>query len=180
MQAFGLHFLLEAQVHAEKEQLLLLQLPKKSNPLLNQLFMKVSNDKTSLLASSEYADILQVNEEPILIVQAKTPFIPLSEFKNLFEEVGQWVTKLSITKLIFDKRSLKVFHQPSMQWYCTEWKEKMADQGLSVYRKLLPEDTLFRHSVQVGRDAILRKFPHGKYRKLDIQYVEDLAEAIRH
>ncbi len=141
--------------------------------------MIASNYKTSLLASLEHADMLQVNDEPILIVQAKTRFIPLADFKNLFEEAGQWVAKLNIKKLIFDKRSLKVFHQPSMQWYCTEWKEKMADQGLLVYRKLLPEDELFRHSVQVGRDAILRKFSHGKYKKLDIQYVEDMAAAIR-
>ena len=71
-----------------------------------------------------------------------------------------------------------VFHQPSMEWYFVEWKEKMYNHGLKTHRKILPKDAVFRQSVKIGRDKINREYPQGKFHKMDIQYFETLDEAI--
>jgi hypothetical protein len=88
------------------------------------------------------------------------------------------VKEKKITKLIFDKRKLTVFHQPSMEWYFVEWKEKMFDLGLKTHRKILPQDEIFRQSVKIGREKIKSIHPNGKYTLMDIQYSENLQDAI--
>lgn len=113
-----------------------------------------------------------------LIVQATSPYIPKTQFQELFIAVGQLVVLHNIEKLVFDKRSLKVFHQPSMEWYFLVWKEAMYHHGLRVHRKLLPDNEIFRESVSIGRDKIKAMYPHGYYTKMDIQYAESLEEAL--
>jgi hypothetical protein len=65
-----------------------------------------------------------------------------------------------------------------MEWYFVEWKEKMFDLGLKTHRKILPKDPVFRHSVKVGREKIKNNFPNGKFNEMDIQYAEDIDQAI--
>lgn len=116
--------------------------------------------------------------ESVAIVAAKTDYIPISEFKIIFETLGSIVKEKRISKLIFDKRNLSVFHQPSMEWYFTEWKEKMFEAGLKTHRKILPMNEVFRQSVKIGRDKINKAFPQGKFHQMDIGYAESLEEAI--
>lgn len=114
----------------------------------------------------------------VAIVTAKTEYIPIQEFKGIFEAIGDLVKEKSVTKLVFDKRNLSVFHQPSMEWYFTEWKEKMFDLGLKTHRKILPNNEVFRQSVKIGRDKINKTYPNGKFHQMDIGYAETLEEAI--
>lgn len=60
---------------------------------------------------------LQVVEsrQATLLVTATATYIPIEQFKSIFNEITQWVEQLNIQKLIFDKRQLTVFHQPSME-----------------------------------------------------------------
>jgi hypothetical protein len=116
--------------------------------------------------------------ESVAVVSAKTDYIPINEFKAIFDHLGTIVKQKGMAKLIFDKRNLSVFHQPSMEWYFTEWKEKMFDAGLKVHRKILPNNEVFRQSVKIGRDKINKAFPNGKFHQMDIRYAETLEEAI--
>jgi len=126
-----------------------------------------------------HATVSTVAQHPgVLVLAATKNYIPIEEFKEIFAYIGGLVKKQSFTKLVFDKRALTVFHQPSMEWYFIEWKEEMFGYGLTTHRKLLPEDTIFRESVKIGRSTINRKFPEGKYHQMDIQYFESLDEAI--
>jgi len=118
-------------------------------------------------------------ESNILLVKATSQYIPIDNFKEVFKYAGALVKELPIKRFIFDKRELRVFHQPSMEWYFTEWKTKMMEEGLYIHRKVLPDDVVFRESVKIGRKNILRKYPSGKFRELDIAYAEDLERAIR-
>jgi hypothetical protein len=120
-----------------------------------------------------------VEEKPMIgVVEATSTYIPIEQFKEVFNYIGDLVKKEKITKLIFDKRKLSVFHQPSMEWYFVEWKEKMFNEGLTSHRKILPSDEIFRQSVKIGREKINKTFPSGKFHQMDIQYAETLEEAV--
>jgi hypothetical protein len=120
------------------------------------------------------------NAPEIAVVEALSTYIPIEQFKEIFTLIGEMVEKEKITKLIFDKRKLTVFHQPSMEWYFVEWKEKMFTHGLHVHRKILPKDEVFRQSVKIGREKINTNCPHGKYTLMDIAYAETLEDAVNH
>ena len=127
----------------------------------------------------KHANILRVAERNgVMIVEATTTYIPIEEFKAIFNYIGESAAKENVTKLIFDKRKLTVFHQPSMEWYFVEWKEKMFDLGLKTHRKILPQDEIFKQSVKIGREKIKSIFPNGKFLLMDIQYADTIEDAI--
>ena len=127
----------------------------------------------------KHAKVLTVTNSPnTAIVEALTNYIPLEPFKEIFNFIGELAKQKKITKLIFDKRKLTVFHQPSMEWYFIEWKEKMFDQGLNIHRKILPADDVFRQSVRIGREKIDKNYPTKKFNQMDIQYAETIEEAL--
>lgn len=141
----------------------------------------VKEELTSSLTEVQkfkHAAILRVDEKPILIIESKKDYIPIEEFKEIFQAVGELVKSDKIEKLIFDKRQLRIFHQPSMEWYFIHWKEEMWKYGLKTHRKLLPQDDIFRESVKIGREKIFRENPQLKAREMDIQYCDNLDEAI--
>ena len=114
----------------------------------------------------------------VAVVEATSAYIPIKQFKEAFDHIGELVIKEKISKLIFDKRKLSIFHQPSMEWYFVDWKERMFDNGLTIHRKLLPADDVFRESVKIGRAKINKAFPNGRFHLMDIAYAESLDDAI--
>lgn len=127
----------------------------------------------------KHASVFLVAEAPnVAIVQANSSYIPIEQFKEIFNYLKTLIADKKITKLVFDKRKLSVFHQPSMEWYFVIWKEEMFDLGLKSHRKILPADEVFRQSVKIGRDKINKTYPNGKFHQMDITYAETLEEAI--
>lgn len=125
------------------------------------------------------AIVYVIEETPsVAVVEATSSYIPIEQFKEVFNFIGDLVKEEKITKLVFDKRKLNVFHQPSMEWYFVEWKEKMFNEGLSVHRKILPNDEIFKQSVRIGREKISKAFPKGKFHQMDIKYSDSLEDAI--
>lgn len=110
----------------------------------------------------------------VAVVKATAAYIPFDQFKEIFDFLGDLTAKEKITKLVFDKRELSVFHQPSMEWYFVEWKERMFKLGLNIHRKILPKDEVFRQSVKIGREKINKSHPNGKFKLMDIKYAETL------
>jgi hypothetical protein len=128
----------------------------------------------------KHVTVYTVQSSPkVAIVEATASYIPIEQFKEAFNYLGALVKKEKINKLIFDKRKLTVFHQPSMEWYFVDWKEKMFNDGLTTHRKILPTDEIFRQSVKIGRDKINKAFPDGKFHQMDIGYSESLEDAIK-
>ena len=125
-----------------------------------------------------HADIYLVKDQSILVIEATSTYIPVDEFKKIFEKAAVAVQENKIQKVIFDKRALEVFHQPSMEWYFTAWKEEVLDHGMKIHRKLLPNDFAFRQSVKIGRMRISEKYPDLRTDEMDIQYTESLEEAV--
>lgn len=132
------------------------------------------------LKTLRHGRVCAIAEAPdTLLVEATSAYIPIGEFKILFDSIGELVKERKTTCLIFDKRKLSIFHQPSMEWYFVEWKEEMYSHGLIRHRKILPDDRIFRESVKIGREKIYNKYPQGKFHLLDIQYAESIEEALQ-
>jgi hypothetical protein len=141
---------------------------------------KVIMEKMRIEKEFKHARIFTSTEFPgTTIVEATATYIPLEQFKEIFHFVSELVVRNPVTKLIFDKRKLSVFHQPSMEWYFVEWKEKMFDAGLITHRKILPEDDVFRQSVRIGREKINRAYPSKKFHQMDIRYAATMEDALR-
>lgn len=140
---------------------------------------EIANKPIQKLDSTKQADLLHVEGEATLIIQATKNFIPLRSFKDIFYKATEIIKDKGITKIIFDKRKLKIFHQPSMLWYFTDWKEEMVEQGVKTHRKLLPSSPVFQESVKRCREQIIRDYPDLKVHQLDIQYCDSLEEAIQ-
>lgn len=133
---------------------------------------------SQIIFENKYAKVAILNEGQILICQAIDIFIPTEQFTNLFQEIGNYIKSHSVKKLIFDKRSLKIFDQKAMTWYHIVWKKEMLAYGLETWRKLLPQDATFRMSVNIGKNKIKTDHPEFDFDLFNIQYVESFEEAI--
>jgi hypothetical protein len=135
----------------------------------------LKNAKTLLDTPMAYA--AYVAEKKTLFCVIKQAYIRKEDFENLFNLMGDEAKREGAEKIIFDKRNMKVFDQPSMTWYHIVFKEDLlATIALKKYRKLLPPDELFKMSVEIGKGKIAREH-HFDFSKYDIQYCETIEEA---
>lgn len=115
-----------------------------------------------------------------VLCEARSDYIPVEEFKELFYKNAEAIEKVGGKKFIFDKRCLRAFHQPSMEWYCVEWKKEMYERfGLEVHRKILPEEEWFQRAVEAGLQDIRQQYEDHPLDLLDIAYVDSIEEALR-
>lgn len=131
-----------------------------------------------IVATFKTAKIYLSATKHTFIVEAIRAYIPIEEFQEVFEKASELVTQYEVTKIIFDKRKLKVFHQPSMEWYFVTWKDQIYELGVKTIRKILPDDVVFRQSVKIGRSKIEGEYPEAKYHLMDIQYRESVEDAL--
>ena len=113
-----------------------------------------------------------------IVCELKAEYVPIEHFKDTFYKVSELVEAGNNYKFIFDKRSLRAFHQPSMEWYYIVWKKDMYQKGLKVHRKILPDEPWFKKSVSIAKDQISRENKDSVIDKLDIKYCDSVEEAI--
>lgn len=135
-------------------------------------------DEAKEIFEDKYAIIYHLEDEQTLVCKAKASYIPIEEFKKVFENVGNFIKTHTIRKFVFDKQSLSTFHQGSMEWYHVAWKPEMLLYGLKVYRKILPSDIFFKKSVEIGRQTIINKNPNFNIDDFDIAYSDSIEEAL--
>ena len=124
-----------------------------------------------------FATVYYNSDKGIIICSLKTDYVPIDSFKYTFNKIGELVKSGVNNKFIFDKRSLRAFHQPSMEWYFTVWKKEMLTSGLSAHRKILPDLPWFKKAVEIARGQ-LEKNHTELLSKLDIQYSTTVKEAV--
>ncbi len=117
-------------------------------------------------------------EKKIIICELLVDYVPIEHFKSTFQQVSDTVKNGDFTKFIFDKRSLRTFHQPTMEWYFITWKQEMIDYGLTKHRKILPELDWFKTAVQIERNKLMGKLKAATLERLDIKYCQDISQAI--
>lgn len=128
--------------------------------------------------TSRFAQISYHEEYKIVLCTLLSDYVPIEHFKNTFLKISELVDKGYTQKFIFDKRSLKAFHQPSMEWYFVVWKKEMFEKGLKVHRKILPPEPWFKKSVEIAKQQIKLEHEDLVVNKLDIKYCESLEEAV--
>lgn len=127
---------------------------------------------------NEHGVTYYLDDHGYVLTKLKQPYIPISEFMQLFNKTGDLIKSRKAKKFILDKRLLRAFHQPTMEWYFVEWKEDMYKHGLTVHRKLIPEEKWFRRCIEAGRAEINDNYPNACFHQLDIQYRDSIPEAI--
>lgn len=116
-------------------------------------------------------------EQRIGLAEATEPYIPLDDFMSTFKESSRMVKEFKLTHFVFDKRSLRAFHQPSMEWYFVQWKPKMRDIGLKTHYKILPKEDWFRKCVEAGKEDIKNSYGEEFLQGIEINYVSTIQEA---
>jgi hypothetical protein len=112
-----------------------------------------------------------------VVLHVRSTYLPYEHFLHFLQTIEQLADRQPVEVMVFDKSSLRIFHQPSMEWYHVVWKENMYHKGLRTYRKVLPSDPLFKESVRIGRERIERENPDFQLSKFDIRYASSLQEA---
>lgn len=128
--------------------------------------------------NSRFSRIYYSPDIKTIICELKSEYVPIEHFKDTFYKISELVEDGNNHKFIFDKRSLRAFHQPSMEWYFVVWKKEMYEKGLRIHRKILPPEPWFRKSVAIAKDQISREQHDLILEKLDIKYCESIEEAI--
>lgn len=127
----------------------------------------------------KYTRVLANAELKIVICELLADYIPIEDFKEAFRQIGEIVKAGNYEKFIFDKRSLRAFHQPTMEWYFIHWKKDMLAYGLKTHRKILPAEKWFEKMVQIAKAQILQNYPDNIIDQLDIKYCDSIEEAIK-
>lgn len=138
--------------------------------------MELNNFK--LLLDLRYAKVYSNSDKGIIICKLLTDYIPIEDFKDTFNQISEIVEKGKFEKFIFDKRALRAFHQPSMEWYFLNWKNKMLELGIDKHRKILPEEKWFEKMVMIAKEQILKNNPDNIIHLLDIKYCDSIEQAI--
>jgi hypothetical protein len=125
-----------------------------------------------------YARVWFNRSRKTIICDLLTDYVPIEDFKEAFLEIGELVKTGGFEKFIFDKRALRAFHQPTMEWYFIHWKKEMLGFGVKTHRKILPEEKWFEKMVQIAKAQILTQYPDNIIDQLDIAYCDTLEVAI--
>jgi len=125
-----------------------------------------------------YARVWFNRSRKTIICELLTDYVPIEDFKEAFLEIGELVKTGGFEKFIFDKRALRAFHQPTMEWYFIHWKKETLGYGVKTHRKILPEEKWFEKMVQIAKAQILTQYPDNIIDQLDIAYCDTLEVAI--
>lgn len=131
-----------------------------------------------LAFEQKYVRVLKSPDLKIILCELLADYIPIEDFKDAFQQIGEIVKEGDYEKFIFDKRSLRAFHQPTMEWYFIYWKKEMLQYGIKTHRKILPDEKWFEKMVQIAKDQILQNYPDNIIDQLDIKYCNSIEEAI--
>ena len=145
------------------------------------LFMEqLGNDNIfgDIILENEYLVFKELEGLNTAICSAKGEYIPIEVFKESFLKMAEVVKERSWKNFIFDKSALTTFHQPSMEWYYTEWKMMLLKEGLSNHFKILPPLKWFERSVEAGKHEIKQNNPDFDFSLFSVEYVDNLDEAI--
>jgi DNA polymerase elongation subunit (family B) len=150
---------------------MLLHTTSETLPLLPYNYEKVID--------KEFGHVFVLPEQNTMVCELTKEYVPIEQFKEIFEATVPFIKQYAIKKFVFDKQYLRVFHQPSMEWYFVFWKKEIFELGLRVHRKILPQNQpMFSLAVEAGRAKIMEDYKDTVISLLDIQYKTTLKEAI--
>ena len=138
----------------------------------------IETNNFKLIFEERDARVFASQEKGIVICELLSDYVPIDNFKSIFLRISEVIKQGGFTKFIFDKRALRAFHQPSMEWYFLHWKNEMLEYGVDQHRKILPAEKWFEKMVMIAKEQILKNNPDNIIEKLDIRYCDSIEEAI--
>ncbi|HSI77796.1 MAG TPA: hypothetical protein VK957_17990 [Lunatimonas sp.] len=145
---------------------------------MKETLNKSALENFDLSFEERYAKVFVNVEEGIVICELLTDYVPIEDFKQTFDKISEIIKSGNFEKFIFDKKALRAFHQPSMEWYFLVWKKEMLGYGVSKHRKILPQEKWFEKMVMIAKEQIMKNNPDNIVGKLDIKYCKSIEEAI--
>jgi hypothetical protein len=137
------------------------------------------NERFTERYSDEFGRIYTANDSNTIICELLLPYTPIDDFMNLLKQQMFLIEMYGCDKFVFDKRAIRGFHQPSMEWYYLTWKvDAYRRFGLAKHRKLFTNEEWFLKCVEAGRAQIRQKDPGSIVHTLDIKVCQTLAEAV--
>lgn len=138
----------------------------------------IETNNFKLIFEERDARVFASQEKGIVICELLSDYVPIDNFKSIFLRISEIIKQGGFTKFIFDKRALRAFHQPSMEWYFLHWKNEMLEFGLQKHRKILPAEKWFEKMVMIAKEQIMKNNPENIIELLDIRYCDSIEEAI--
>ncbi|AFL82862.1 hypothetical protein Belba_0193 [Belliella baltica DSM 15883] len=145
---------------------------------MNATVNLIETNNFELIFEERDAKVYASPEKGIVICELLSDYVPIDNFKSIFLRISEIIKQGGYSKFIFDKRALRAFHQPSMEWYFLHWKNEMLEYGVSQHRKILPAEKWFEKMVMIAKEQILKNNPDNIIEKLDIRYCDSIEEAI--
>lgn len=133
----------------------------------------------TLRFETRWAAVLYHPEKKTIVCELRSDYVPIEHFKETFHKITELAISGEFSKFIFDKRALRTFHQPSMEWYFITWKTEMLTYGVKKHRKILPPMPWFKKAVEIEREQLLARFPADILSQLDIRYCATIEEALK-
>ena len=109
---------------------------------------------------------------------ASAEYIPIEDFKEAFTKAAEIAEQKKWCGFIFDKTALTTFHQPSMEWYYTTWKQQLLTFGLNKHYKILPTMPWFKTSVDAGLEEIKAKHPNFDFTQIEVNYIDSIDDLL--
>lgn len=140
--------------------------------------LQVKDHHFTLEKKGTYSSLYFNEALKMAICVAEEEYIPIDNFKDTFMHITTMIEKVPIEHLVFDKRKLRTFHQPSMEWYFAVWKPCIKNKGLTNHYKILPRLDWFEKAVEAGKFEIFQKFSREILNGITISYVNSIEEAV--
>ncbi|MBK6952020.1 MAG: hypothetical protein IPO32_07635 [Crocinitomicaceae bacterium] len=131
-----------------------------------------------LILKTDYASLYFESNLKLAVCVADEEYIPIDSFKSLFLAVSDLLEVKEIKHFVFDKRQLRTFHQPSMEWYFAIWKTSVREKGLVDHYKILPPLDWFVKAVDAGKWEIFKKYGSDIVNGISINYVDSIDEVV--
>lgn len=140
--------------------------------------LRFNDYEFTLENKNKFSSLYFNNQLKMAICFAEEEYIPIDSFKEMFLHISSMIEKVEIKHLVFDKKKLRTFHQPSMEWYFAVWKPSIKNKGLTNHYKILPKLDWFEKAVEAGKYEIFNKFSKAILNGITITYVNSIDDAI--
>jgi len=140
--------------------------------------MVENNYEFDVVYKDKYTTLSYNEELSMVICTADSEYIPIGEFKKVFLYVSEFANSSKISYFVFDKRNLRTFHQPSMEWYFAIWKPILKMKGLVNHYKILPELPWFSKAVEAGKHEIFQRYGNNLLDGINITYINSIEELL--
>ncbi|MFT4736869.1 MAG: hypothetical protein ACI8QD_002685 [Cyclobacteriaceae bacterium] len=121
---------------------------------------------------------LWTNDSGVICCIAIQEYVSIEAFKTTFQTILSIASKANFHTLIFDKRALTTFHQPTMEWYYVDWKVSAAELGIVNHFKILPPMEWFQKAVAIAKEGLDAQLKEKTGDRVVIRYTGTLKEGI--